>query len=69
MALYLSLFEDVQEALLPKYTPEERWKIVEVEWLDMVTGGVRGMEHFNAKDKKWLQPHIGGRFAIFRVLE
>lgn len=30
VGLYLSLFEDVQEILLPKFTKEERWDIVYV---------------------------------------
>lgn len=69
MALYLSVFEDVQEILLPDLTPDQRWDVVYVSWFDLIVGGLRGLIYFDVGSKKWLQAHIGASFAIFKVLE
>lgn len=69
VALYLSLFEDVQEILMPDLSVEERWEAVYVGWFDLIVGGLRGLIYFDAESKKWLQAHIGASYAIFRVLQ
>lgn len=68
MALYLSVFEDVQAILLPDLTPEERWEVVYISWFDLIVGGLRGLIYFDVASKKWLQAHIGASYAIFSVL-
>lgn len=68
MALYLSVFEDVQATLLPSYTQEQRWDIVYVSWFDLILGGVKGLEYFDVAHGKWLQAHIGASYAILSVL-
>ena len=68
VALYLSVFEDVQETLLPQFNKEERWETVYIAWFDLVQGGVKGLEYFDAKHNKWLQAHIGASYAILSVL-
>lgn len=68
VALYLALFEDVQEVLLPKYSKEERWEIVYISWFDMLISAIKGLEYFDVKHNKWMQAHIGAAYAIFSVL-
>ena len=68
VALYLSLFEDVQATLLPQHTPEERWEIVYIAWFDIILSAVKGLQFFDVEHKKWLQAHIGAAYAIFQVL-
>ena len=65
----MSLFEDVQEILLPKYTKEERWDIVYVEWFDLIISGLKGLIYFDVDGNKWLQAHVGASYAILKVLE
>lgn len=60
--------EDVQETLLPQFNKEERWETVYIAWFDLVQGGVKGLEYFDAKHNKWLQAHIGASYAILSVL-
>ena len=69
VALYLSVFEDVQAILLPDLTPEQRWDVVYVSWFDLIVGGLRGMIYYDVDSKKWLQAHIGASYAIYKVLE
>jgi len=68
VALYLSVFEDVQQILLPDLTPEQRWDVVYVAWYDLIVGGLKGLVYYDSGSKKWLQAHIGASFAIFSVL-
>ena len=49
-------------------TPEERWEVVYIAWVDLIVGGLRGLIYFDVGSKKWLQAHIGASYAIFSVL-
>ncbi len=69
MALYLSLFDDVVQILLPHLSKAERDDAVVAAWTFEIFSGLRGLAFYDPKDKKFLQPHVGGAFAIHSVLK
>ena len=37
-------------------------------WFSHISAGIKGLIYYDQDSKKWLQAHIGGRFAILQVL-
>ncbi|KAM3144829.1 hypothetical protein pb186bvf_003138 [Paramecium bursaria] len=68
VALYLSTYDDVVEILLPKQSKEERIEIVKAAWLDIINGGIKGLEYYSVEQKKWGQPHILASYVILQAL-
>lgn len=53
---------------MPTLTQEERWEVVYAAWFSHISAGLKGMIYYDKESKKWLQAHIGGRYAILRVV-
>lgn len=37
-------------------------------WLDLIEGGIRGLEYYDRDTDRWTQAHIAASFALFSVL-
>jgi len=65
VALHLINFDEPFEIFCPDKSKEEWDNIYYGCWLSELTGAIKGLQFYNAKDKAWTQAHIWGRWVIF----
>ena len=70
VALYLMQFDKPYEIFVPhlKDNPTARDEIYFVGWLDILMGGIKGLQFYDVENKKWMQAHVLASYVILRVV-
>eukprot|EP00830_Metopus_es_P016334 TRINITY_DN501_c0_g1_i1.p1 TRINITY_DN501_c0_g1~~TRINITY_DN501_c0_g1_i1.p1 ORF type:complete len:713 (+),score=157.24 TRINITY_DN501_c0_g1_i1:43-2181(+) len=67
VAYYLSCFDEPMKILFAGR--ESEWEdIVYYAWHGMIVSGIKGLEHYNVEEKKWMQAHVNAAYVIMKVL-
>ena len=67
VALYLGLDREVLK-IFGRPEDVEAAETVHVIWLNMVRGGLIGLEHYTPATNKWSQAHVRARYCILQIL-
>jgi dipeptidyl-peptidase-3 len=67
VALYLCLQREIA-AIFNRGGEQEHREAVHLGWLNMVRGGMIGLEHYAPETKQWRQAHARARYCILQVL-
>eukprot|EP01022_Parablepharisma_sp_SALTPOND_P017709 TRINITY_DN287_c0_g1_i1.p1 TRINITY_DN287_c0_g1~~TRINITY_DN287_c0_g1_i1.p1 ORF type:complete len:741 (+),score=95.70 TRINITY_DN287_c0_g1_i1:8973-11195(+) len=67
VAYYLSCYDAPMNILFPGR--EAEWnQILGMAWLGIIVAGLKGLEHYNPEQKKWMQAHVNAAYVIMKVL-
>jgi dipeptidyl-peptidase-3 len=67
VALYLALNRDILK-IFGRSEAKECAETVHVVWLNMVRGGLIGLEFYTPETKQWRQAHVRARYCILQTL-
>eukprot|EP00672_Neobodo_designis_P017462 CAMPEP_0174832582 /NCGR_PEP_ID=MMETSP1114-20130205/3750_1 /TAXON_ID=312471 /ORGANISM="Neobodo designis, Strain CCAP 1951/1" /LENGTH=682 /DNA_ID=CAMNT_0016066443 /DNA_START=44 /DNA_END=2092 /DNA_ORIENTATION=- len=67
VALFLGLDREILK-IFGRPGDDEAFETVHVMWLNMIRGGLIGLEHYTPATQKWSQAHVRARYCILQTL-